>query len=288
MTEDKTSGGNISLVKNAARDKNGKRKGNFSQVDHSINALADKIGLDGYGIYPFLLNNAGGNFWYSSTALSSIFKNDNLSKSRIDRAINALIANGLLKREKIGQKGKRPLYGYCIYEISTKQQPVTACITDTTKQELSEIPQQLMPSPPQIDLSIPAIDTIKDFSVNEIQQAIQNTDIIPAENIPAPVPQQSTSPPKTKSAPSKALVSNIFKTTAAQQSNDFKQHIFDICQREGAFKSIDKDNVLKCCRRYYAEHNSKPNDNVIALFANYFSADSTQNPMTVYDQVVVM
>lgn len=247
MTEVKASGGNISLVKNAARDKNGKRKGNFSQVDHSINALAAEIGLDGYGIYHFLLNNAEGNFWYSSTTLSSIFKSDNLSKSRINRAINFLVATGLLEREKIGQKGKRPLYGYRIYEISTKQQPAIAHVIDTPKQELSEIPQQPMPSQPQIDLSIPAISPMDDFSVT-----------------------------------AKSVPSNIINT------NDFKQHIFDICQREGAFSDIVKDKVLKCCRRYYAEHKSKPNDTAIALFANYLSADSTQNPMNVYEQLVVM
>lgn len=285
MTEVKASGGNISLVKNAARDKNGKRKGNFSQVDHSINALAAKIGLDGYGIYHFLLNNAGGNFEFSATSLLGIFKKD-IPKSRIYNAIDALEDAGLLEKEKIGQKGKRPLYAYRVYEVSTKQQPATAHVTDTQKQELSEIPQQLMPSTPQIDLSIsqtelstPKIDT-SDFSAEEINQAIHSQNIISKVKAPAHTTLQPSS-----------LHVNVKPNNATKKeqiTNERKQRIYHICQSTGAFSQIAKDKVIKCCSMYYTENRQHADDTLIAQFANLFSADSTQTPATVYKQVVVM
>ena len=247
MTKEKASSGNISLVQNAARDKSGKRKGSFSQVDHSINAIAGNIGLDAYGIYHFLLSNAGGNFWYSSTTLTGVFKKDRISKNRICKAINALIAAGLLEKEKIGQDGKRPLYNYRVYEVSTKQHPATAHVTDTPKQELSENPQHLMPSPPAIDLSIPQLD-MSEFSADEIEQA-------------------ATSP--------------------AQKGEQYMQHILNICQNNGVFSKVAKDKVIECCRIWYSNKRKYADDNLIAKFADTFSADSTQNPETVYSQVVV-
>lgn len=284
MANDKASGGNITLIKNAPRDKNGKRKGNFSLVDQSINALAADIGLDAYGIYCFLLNNAGGNFRCTIKALASVFKKDQLSEDRIKRAINKLCKAGLLKKERCGYDGRRPLYSYHVYEVST-----TAAKT-LEKQNGSQHISTAAACPP-IDNS--------DFSVDEIEQAAAGTkncctgsDEKPQPPAPPPmtptnkarVKQANTAPAAQKAA---APAASSFITAQAQaNNNDFKQHVADICQAEGAFSQAAKNKVIECCRLYYKELKKYADDNLIAAFAMRFSSDGEQDAATVYRQVV--
>lgn len=260
MAQDKASSGNILLEKNATRDKEGKRQGNFSQVDHSINAIAANIGFDAYGIYHFLLNNAGGNFWYTAKALAGVFKKDQLSEDRIKRAINKLCKAGLLQREKLGYEGRRPLYNYHVYEVSTKTE-------QKDRQQLSAAVTCL-----HIDNS--------DFSVDEIEQAAQQPS--------PPIPQanktrvkQSSVAPAVQKAP---VHTASLPITAQVQARE--QHIFNICHREGVFSQLAKSKVKQCCAMWRNEKHCPANDDLISTFAIHFANDSGQEAATVYKQVV--
>lgn len=276
MAHDKASGGNILLEKNAARDKDGKRQGNFSIVDQSINALAAEIGFDAYCIYHFLLNNAGGRFWYTAKALAGVFKKDQLSEDRIKRAINKLCKAGLLYREKLGYEGQRPLYSYHVYEVSTK----TAKMTE--KQDRS---QQLSTA-----AACPRIDN-SDFSVDEIEQAATGTRNYHAsskQQQPLTLPIQQDNKARVKQgntirATQKAPAPTTSPLIAAQAR---EQHIFDICHDKGAFSQLAKKKVKDCCTMWKNEKHCPADDRLIGTFATHFANDSGQDAATVYRQIV--
>lgn len=272
MTKDKASSGNISLVKNAARDKDGKRQGNFSLVDQSINALAAEIGFDAYCIYHFLLNNAGGKFWYTAKALASVFKKDQLSEDRIKRAIKKLCKAGLLEKEKLCYEGQRPLYSYHVYEVSTKA-------AKTTKEQDSRQQLSTVATCKRIDNS--------DFSVDEIEQAAAGTKSCCTDS--RGKPQPPAPPPITQANKARVKQGNTAPAASSlitEQAQAREQHIFDICHDNGAFSQLAKKKVKDCCTMWKNEKHCPANDRLIGTFATHFANDSGQDAATVYRQVV--
>lgn len=268
MANDNASGGNITLVKNAPRDKNGKRIGRFSQHDHLENSIARKMDFETLGIYSFLLNNAGGNFRCTVKNIIAVSPASELNESKVHRILNKLIRAGWLEKVKIGYDGQHPVYEYHIYEVSPKLQAAEQP-APTTSTQAATFP--------------PAIDT-SDFSPAEIEQAISTTAKAPARIaspslfITADTAEENTSKPEAQSA----------KVSKKQSGDEYKQHVFNICQSKGAFSQTAKDKVIKCCRKYYTETKQFADDDLIAQFANRFSENSGQAVATVYKQVVAV
>lgn len=249
--------GNIKLNKNAPRDKNGKRQGNFSQHDHAENDIARSIDFETLGVYAFLLNNAGGNFKCTAQNLVAVSRGSKLKDSKANRILNKLVNAGWLERIKIGQDGKCPVYEYHVNEISTKLQAAEQPAPTTSTQAGTLSPAQ------QIDMS--------DFSEDELAQipaGAATAHIAPAQKAPAPIP----SPPITP--------------TVKQNGDEYKQRVFSICQSNGAFSKTAKEKVLECCRMWYSGQRKYADDNLIGKFASRFSEDSGQSVATVYRQVV--
>lgn len=252
MSDEKfTAIGNIQLVKNAPRDKAGKRTGRFSQPDQSINTLAAEIGFDAYCIYHFMLNNAGGNFWYTAKALASVFQDDKISERRIKTAITKLCNAGLIAKEKqgyeIGTSGKpRPKYLYKVYEISTKIQPKTEPVG------------QLLDN---------------DFSAAEIDAAVNAFDDLATKAVKSELP--NVTPPK------------MAKRKPAS-GDDYRAHILQICISEQLFNQKAQSKVVTCCRAYYAEKKQYADDSLIRQFANRFSENSDLTIQKVYDEIMAI
>lgn len=243
--------GNIQLVKNAPRDKAGKRTGRFSQPDQSINTLAAEIGFDAYCIYHFMLNSAGSHFWCTAKTLSTVFKNDKLSENRIKKAMKKLCDANLIAKEKqgyeSGKNGKpRPIYQYKVYEISTKFQS-----------KIEPIEQMLN----------------NDFSTAEIDAVANSFDDLTATAIKSEL--TNVTPPK-------------MVKTKSTSGDEYRAHILQICLNEQLFNSKAKEKVVDCCRRYYSAKKQYADDLLIRQFANRFSEDSSLAIQQVYDEVMAI
>lgn len=239
--------GNIKLNKSAPRDKNGKRRGGFSQHDHLENDIARTMDFETLGIYAFLLNNAGGNFRCTAKNLIAVSPGSKLNDSKASRILNKLINAGWLERIKVGQNGKCPVYEYRVCEVSTKLQAAKQPAPTTRTQAGTLSPA-------------PAIDT-SDFSVDEIEVAAASDNYQDAEKAPAPIP----SPPITETV---------------------KQHIENLCIKNGLYAPWLTDKVQACCIMWQKEHNEYANDSLIIRFIDQLSQGEGQNAATVYRQCV--
>lgn len=261
MANDKASSGNIILIKNAPRNNDGKRKGEFAQHDHLENSIARKMDYETLGIYTFLLNNAGGNFRCTVKNIIAVSPASKLNESKVHRILNKLIRAGWLEKVKTGYDGQQPVYEYHIYEVSTKLQ--------ATEQTVPAHSTQAATLSPTVDMS--------DFSPTEIKQTIADT-----AKAPAPIASPSLFTTE-QTAPTHST-----KATKKQSGDEYKQRVFSICQSRGAFSQAAQNKVIECCRKYYTETKQFANDDLIAHFAGRFSENSGQAVATVYKQVVTL